>query len=336
MQLKNNEEKMLYPLKFKPILKDKIWGGQKLKTIFGRDFGNLPNAGESWDLSGVEGNESVVINGSLAGNNLSELLEVYMGDLVGDAVYERYGNQFPLLVKVIDANDALSIQVHPDDEMAAQRHNSLGKTEMWYLLDADEHASLISGFVSEMDKETYLKSVKDNTLESLLRSYDVQKGDVFFMPAGRVHAIGKGCLIAEIQETSDITYRIYDFNRVDSHGNHRELHTDLAVDAIDFSYVENAKIKYSLKTNEPSNVVDCEHFTTNVLPVEGVVERNYSLLDSFVILMGVEGDLELQWNGGVETLKMGETILIPAMIENITLKSQNKGKVLEVYIRNKK
>lgn len=327
---------MLYPLKFSPILKDKIWGGQKLKTIFNRDFGNLPNAGESWDLSGVDGNESVVVNGLLAGNNLSELLEIYMGDLVGDAVYSCYGNQFPLLVKVIDANDALSIQVHPDDEMAAERHNSLGKTEMWYLLDADADAQLISGFVSDMDKGTYLRSVENNTIESLLRSYDVQKGDVFFMPAGRVHAIGKGCLIAEIQETSDITYRIYDFNRVDSNGNPRELHTDLAVDAIDFSYVDDAKIKYDLKSNEPTNVVDCDHFTTNVLMVDGAVERNYSLLDSFVILMGVEGDLELYWNGGVETITMGETVLIPATIENITLKSLNKGKVLEVYIKNKK
>ncbi len=327
---------MLYPLKFKPILKDKIWGGQKLKNIFNRELGNLPNAGESWDLSGVDGNESIVVSGPLAGNNLSELLEIYMGDLVGEEVYARYGNQFPLLVKVIDANDALSIQVHPDDEMAAERHNSLGKTEMWYLLDADYDAQLISGFVSEMDKETYLRSVEDNTIESLLRSYEVKKGDVFFMPAGRVHAIGKGCLIAEIQETSDITYRIYDFNRIDSNGNPRELHTDLAVDAIDFSYVEDAKIKYELKANEPSNVVDCDHFTTNVLMVDGTVERNYSLLDSFVILMGVEGDLELHWNGGVETIKMGETVLIPATIENITLKSLNKGKVLEVYIKNKK
>lgn len=326
---------MLYPLKFKPILKDKIWGGQKLNTIFHRDFGGLPNAGESWDLSGVEGDESIVVNGTLADNSLSELLEIYMGDLVGDAVYSRYGNQFPLLIKVIDANDALSIQVHPDDEMAAERHNSLGKTEMWYLLDADENAQLISGFVSEMDKETYLKSVEDNTLEAQLRSYDVQKGDVFFMPAGRVHAIGKGCLIAEIQETSDITYRIYDFNRLDSNGNPRELHTDLAVDAIDFSYVEDAKIKYDVKTNEPVNVVDCEHFTTNVLAVEGGVERNYSLMDSFVILMGVEGDLEVCWDGGAEPLKMGETILVPASMENITLKSLNKAKVLEVYIKNK-
>ncbi len=324
---------MLYPLKFTPILKDKIWGGQKLKTIFGRDFGALPNAGESWDLSGVEGNESVVRNGALAGNNLSELLEIYMGDLVGEDVYARYGNQFPLLVKVIDANDALSIQVHPDDAMAEQRHQSLGKTEMWYLLDADKDASLISGFVGEMDKETYLKSVADNTLESQLRTYDVQKGDVFFMPAGRVHAIGKGCLIAEIQETSDVTYRIYDFNRVDSAGNPRELHTELAVDAIDFSYVENAKISYDLHANEPKNVVDCEHFTTNVVMVDGMLERNYSLLDSFVILMGVEGSMKVQWNGGEETLTMGETILVPAAIEEITLVSDNKGKALEVYIK---
>lgn len=324
---------MLYPLKFTPILKDKIWGGQKLKTIFSRELGNLPNAGESWDLSGVEGDESIVRNGSLAGNSLSELLEVYMGDLVGDSVYAKYGNLFPLLVKVIDANDALSIQVHPDDEMAKQRHNSLGKTEMWYLLDADKDASLISGFTSELDKETYVQSVEENTIESLLRSYDVQKGDVFFMPAGRVHAIGKGCLIAEIQETSDITYRIYDFNRTDSKGNTRELHTELAVDAIDFSYVDNAKISYELGENACANVVDCSHFTTNVVGVKGTMERDYSALDSFVILMGVEGELTLEWNEGSDTLQMGETVLIPAVMEGVKLKSSNGAKVLEVYIK---
>lgn len=322
----------LYPLKFAPRLKEKIWGGQKLKTVFSRDLGSLPNAGESWDLSGVEGEESVVVNGKLAGNNLAELLEIYMGDLVGEKVYERCGNQFPLLVKVIDANDALSIQVHPDDEMAKERHNSLGKTEMWYLLDADKNASLISGFVEPMTKERYLKSVEDNTLEGLLRSYDVQKGDVFFMPAGRVHAIGRGCLIAEIQETSDITYRIYDFNRVDSSGKPRELHTDLAVDAIDFSYVENAKISYELKKNQPAQVVDCEHFTTSVLQVSGAMQRNYEMLDSFVILMGVEGDLTVKFDGGEEKISMGETLLIPAAMSGVELVSEG-GKVLEVYVK---
>lgn len=322
----------LYPLKFTPIFKDKIWGGQKIKTVLGRDFGKLPNAGESWDISGVEGDESVVSNGALAGNNLAELVEVYMGDLVGDKVYAKHGNQFPLLVKVIDANDALSIQVHPDDEMAAERHNSLGKTEMWYLLDADDDASLISGFNGEISKEEYLTRVEDATLEDALRSYPVKKGDVFFMPAGRVHAIGKGCLIAEIQETSDITYRIYDFNRVDDNGNHRELHTELAVDAIDFSYVENANIQYDLKANEPCNVVDCSHFTTNILKVDGSLSRNYEDLDSFVILMGAEGDITIVCDGCEETIAMGESVLIPATLNNITLMSQN-GKLLECYIK---
>lgn len=324
---------MLYPLKFTPIFKDKIWGGQKIKTVLGRDFGELPNAGESWDISGVEGNESIVCNGALAGNSLAELVEVYMGDLVGDKVYAKHGNQFPLLVKVIDANDALSIQVHPDDEMAAERHNSLGKTEMWYLLAADNDASLISGFNSEISKEEYLALVENATLEEALRSYPVKQGDVFFMPAGRVHAIGKGCLIAEIQETSDITYRIYDFNRVDDKGNHRELHTELAVDAIDFSYIENANIEYKLKNNEPCNVVDCQHFTTNILKIEGSTERNYEDLDSFVILMGAEGETTIVCDGCEEvTIAMGESVLIPAALNKITFKSQN-GKLLECYIR---
>ena len=324
---------MLYPLKFQPIIKDKIWGGHKLETIFHRNIGNLPNAGESWDLSGVEGNESIVKNGFLAGNNLTELLEIYMDELVGESVYKQYGNLFPLLVKIIDANDALSIQVHPNDEMAAERHNSLGKTEMWYLMDADPEATLISGFTAPIDKQIYVNAVNNNTLEPLLRNYHVKKGDVFFMPAGRVHAIGKGCLIAEIQETSDITYRIYDFNRVDCHGNYRELHTELAVDAIDFNYVEDAKITYTLQQNQPTNVVDCNHFTTNIIEVKGTTLRDYTMLDSFVILMGVEGNLQLQYRGGEETIAMGETILIPAEMDGITLHSDG-GKILEVYIRN--
>ena len=200
------------------------------------------------------------------------------------------------------------------------------------MLDADDDASLISGFNGEISKEEYLTRVEDATLEDALRSYPVKKGDVFFMPAGRVHAIGKGCLIAEIQETSDITYRIYDFNRVDDNGNHRELHTELAVDAIDFSYVENANIQYDLKANEPCNVVDCSHFTTNILKVDGSLSRNYEDLDSFVILMGAEGEITIVCDGCEETIAMGESVLIPATLNNITLKSQN-GKLLECYIK---
>src|SRR3972149_1007896 len=196
----------LYPLKFKPIFKDKIWGGDKIKTLLNKDFSPLPNCGESWEISGVQDEISVVSNGFLIGNNLQELIEIYMGDLVGDQVYQKYGIEFPLLIKFIDAHDDLSIQVHPNDKLAMQRHNAYGKTEMWYIIDADRGAKLISGFNTEVTKDAYIKHLENNTLNLILNYEEVKAGDVFFMPAGRVHAIGKGILLTEIQQTSDITY----------------------------------------------------------------------------------------------------------------------------------
>jgi len=196
----------LYPLKFKPIFKDKIWGGEKIKTELGMDYGNLPNCGEVWVISGVDGNQTVVENGFLKDNELNELVEVYMGDLVGEKNFDKFGNEFPLLIKFIDANDWLSVQVHPDDALAAKRNIGQGKTEMWFTLGADKSTQLISGFNQEMDKETYLKHLNDGTLKDILNYEDVKKGDVFFIPAGRVHALGPGMLLAEIQQTSDTTY----------------------------------------------------------------------------------------------------------------------------------
>jgi len=229
----------LYPLKFKPIFKDKIWGGNKIKTLLNKDFSPLPNCGESWEISGVQDEISVVSNGFLIGNNLQELIEIYMGDLVGDQVYQKYGIEFPLLIKFIDAHDDLSIQVHPNDKLAMQRHNAYGKTEMWYIIDADRGAKLISGFNTEVTKDAYIKHLENNTLNLILNYEEVKAGDVFFMPAGRVHAIGKGILLTEIQQTSDITYRIYDYNRKGTDGKPRELHTSLALDAIDFKSYDN-------------------------------------------------------------------------------------------------
>ncbi|MCF6358465.1 MAG: class I mannose-6-phosphate isomerase, partial [Draconibacterium sp.] len=234
----------LYPLKFKPILLDKIWGGDRINTILNKDLGELPNCGESWEISGVEGNISLVENGFLAGNNLQEIIEIYMGDLVGDSVFKKFGEEFPLLIKFIDAQQDLSIQVHPNDELSKKRHNAYGKTEMWYIIDAKEDALINSGFEGEVTKEQYLKYVEKGNLTDLLHFDKVVEGDVFFIPAGRVHAIGKGVLVAEIQQTSDVTYRIFDYNRKDDKGNLRELHTKLAVDAIDFSYLEEYKTKY--------------------------------------------------------------------------------------------
>lgn len=323
----------LYPLKFAPIYKEKIWGGNKIKTILGKDFGKLPNCGESWELSGVEGNVSVVSNGFLAGNSLEELVEVYMGDLVGDKVFENFGNEFPLLIKFIDANDDLSIQVHPDDELAAERHNSYGKTEMWYVLQADPGSKLQSGFNQQIDQETYVEKLENGELTSILNFEEVAPGDVFFIPAGRVHAIGKGILLAEIQQTSDVTYRIYDYERLDASGNIRELHTDLALDAIDFTVWPEYKSQCTPKVNESVELVKCNYFTTNLLELDRKLEKDYNQLDSFVIYMCLDGELNLETESGSENIRKGETILLPATIEHVILKPVSPAvKLLEVYI----
>lgn len=325
--------KELYPLKFTPVYKEKIWGGNKLNEFFNREYSPLKNAGESWEISGVEGNVSVVSNGFLQGNDLSELIEIYMGELVGDKVYERFGLEFPLLIKFIDAMDNLSIQVHPDDKLSKERHNAFGKTEMWYVMQADDKAELISGFSTKTDKSAYLEKLNGGELESILNSEPVKPGDVFFIPAGRVHAIGKGILLAEIQQTSDVTYRIYDFNRTDDAGNPRELHTELAVDAIDYSHSDEYKTRYEVVKNQSSPVVSCEYFTTNVINADSEIKFDYFEKDSFVIYMGVEGSSTIKTPSGSETLNAGETILIPASINDVTIIPEKESKILEVYIK---
>ena len=325
----------LYPLKFTPIYKDKIWGGDKIKTVLNKDFGDLPNCGESWELSGVEGNVSVVSNGYMEGNTLEELIEVYMGDLVGDQVFETFGVEFPLLIKFIDANDDLSIQVHPDDELSKERHNAFGKTEMWYVLQAESGSKLQSGFNQQVDQEGYLEQLECNELTEILNFEEVSAGDVYFIPAGRVHAIGKGILLAEIQQTSDITYRIYDYDRRDAHGNPRELHTDLALDAIDLTLFPEYKSPYKPKLNESVELVKCKYFTTNVLEINTEVEKDYNQLDSFVIYICLEGTLQIETELGSETVQKGETILIPASIESVRLNPASAAvKLLEVYIEH--
>ena len=325
--------KNLYPFKFTPQYLDKIWGGQKIKTHLGKDFGKLPNCGESWEISGVQDHVSVVSNGFLAGNNLEELIEIYMGELVGDRVYEKFGTEFPLLIKFIDANDDLSIQVHPNDELSKKRHQAFGKTEMWYVLQADQGAKLNLGFKEELSKEKYLEKFEAGQLMDILNFEEVNAGDVLFMPAGRVHAIGRGVLVAEIQQTSDVTYRIYDYDRKDSEGNGRELHTELALDAIDFTVPETYKTEYAEKKNEPVEVVTCNYFTTNVLELTDKLERDFHKLDSFVIYICLEGDYEIEYEGGVETATKGETVLVPAAIENYFIKPKGSSvKLLEVHI----
>jgi len=322
----------LYPLKFTPILKEKIWGGQKLNTLLKKNLGTLPNAGESWEISGVGGDESVVSNGFLKGNTLNEILEIYMGELVGDKVFQQFGNEFPLLIKFIDANDVLSIQVHPDDKLSKERHQAFGKTEMWYVMQADKDASLISGFNQQVNKEQYIEALKNDTLEALLANHKVQTGDVFFIPAGRVHAIGQGIMLAEIQQTSDVTYRIYDFNRKDKDGKTRDLHTDLAIDAIDFSYSKEARTNYSLQNNQPTEVVNCDYFKTSIIEFDKTLERDFYGYDSFLIYLCVEGEFDIQYSDQKEVVTTGETILIPADLQTISLIPKSNCKVIEVHL----
>ncbi len=322
----------LYPLKFKPIFKDKIWGGQKIKSSLNMDFGDLPNCGEAWMMSGVEGNPTIVENGFLAGNELNEIVEVYMGELVGDKVFDQFGNEFPLLIKFIDSNDWLSIQVHPDDYLAKKRNIGFGKTEMWYMLDATDDAELIAGFSKKTDKEEYLQHLENKTLKEILNFEKVEKGDVFYIPAGRVHALGPGCLLAEIQQTSDTTYRIYDWDRIDAAGMYRELHTEEALDAIDFEYHNKYKTEYENKLNETNDLVDSKYYTTRIINLDKPVLKNYAALDSFVIYIATEGDVNLKWEGGEIKLVKGETILVPATINNIAIEPSVSSSLLEIYI----
>jgi len=322
----------LYPFKFKPIFKDKIWGGRKIKTQLNMDFGNLPNCGEVWVLSGVEDNQTEISNGFLEGNELNELVEVYMGDLVGDSVYRRFGIEFPILVKFIDANDWLSIQVHPDDELAQKRHGCLGKTEMWYIMGADDDSELISGFSEKVDKQGYQEHLNNHTIKEIMNFEKVKKGDVFYMPAGRVHALGPGILLAEIQQTSDVTYRIYDWDRIDSAGMMRELHTELALDAIDFEVYSDYRSHYEEKLNESVALVESPYFTTNLIHLDKGLRKDYSELDSFVIYICVEGKFTMKTAGSKLNAVMGESVLIPARIKEVEIFPDPESRILEVYM----
>jgi len=321
--------KKLYPIKFTPILKDKIWGGQKLKTILNKNS-DLPNVGESWELSDVEGDTSIVCNGSLKGQSLKQLLDTYKEDLIGLQNYRIFQNKFPLLIKFIDAKEDLSIQLHPNDELAAKRHNSFGKTEMWYVFQADKDSNLIVGFNQEMTPEKYLKHLNDKTLTKILNFDKVKEGDTYFVEVGRVHAIGAGVMVAEIQQTSDITYRVYDWDRVDGDGNERELHNDLAIEAFDFDMPDNFRITYDKTPNQSNEMVSCPYFTTNYLKINQTLKK-VNKHDSFIIYMCVDGEAEIITEGFSESIKKGETILLPAAIENYEISSKNVT-LLEVYV----
>lgn len=322
----------LYFLKFTPILKDKIWGGEKLATLLHKNS-DRKNIGESWEISDVEGDTSIVANGILKGKNLKELISDYKGDLVGEKIYHHFGEKFPLLIKYIDAKEALSIQLHPNDELAKKRHNSFGKTEMWYVMQADKKANLIVGFQKEVTPKEYLHHLENKTLMDILNIDEVQKGDVYFIPTGRVHAIGAGVMLAEIQQTSDITYRIYDWDRANPDGTFRELHTEEAIDAIDYSAKESYKTSYSKLQNKSSEIVSCPYFITNTISLHGRITVNHNHKDSFVIYLCVEGTTTFTHKNQTEILEMGETLLVPASIKNFDIAAKIPSELLEVYIK---
>jgi len=317
----------LYPLQFEPILKERIWGGTKLKEVLYKPISSSIT-GESWEISTVENDVSVIANGNFKGQNLNELIANHPKAILGEKVYHQFGANFPLLFKYLDAREDLSIQVHPNDELAKERHNSFGKTEMWYVMQADVDARLIVGFKEKSSKEEYMNHLENKSLLSILDTKKVNKGDVFFLNTGTVHAIGAGTLIAEIQQTSDITYRLYDFDRVDANGNTRELHVDLALDAINYDIV-NAERNYSKKVNEANEVASCIYFTTNFIPLDGTIVEQMNQ-DSFKVYMCVDGEFELILNGEKYHYVTGDTVLIPAQMESYQLKG--KASILEIYI----
>ncbi|WP_374398847.1 type I phosphomannose isomerase catalytic subunit [Flavobacterium sp.] len=316
-----------YPLTFTPILKDRIWGGTKLKTYLNKPIVS-ETTGESWEISTVPGDISVVNNGVLKGKNINEIIDLFPEEILGKSVVTRFGKQFPLLFKFIDAKEDLSIQLHPNDALAKERHNSFGKTEMWYVMQADESARLVIGFRKDSNQQEYLAHLENKNLIDLLNEYPVSKGDVFFLETGTIHAIGAGVVVAEIQQTSDVTYRIYDWDRVDANGNGRELHTDLALEAINYN-ATHSKIEYKEEANQSTSVVNCPYFVTNIIALQDrfIWKRTQQ---AFTVFMCTNGQFEMIVNGEILRYRMGDTILIPACIENLTVRG--KATLLEISI----
>ncbi|HUX59222.1 MAG TPA: type I phosphomannose isomerase catalytic subunit [Bacteroidales bacterium] len=322
----------LYPLKFEPALKEKVWGGNALCTRYNKKPAGSALIGESWELSAISENQSIISNGFLAGNNIEELIEVYMGDITGDTVFEKFGNEFPLLIKIIEAREDLSIQVHPDNALAKERHQAYGKTEMWYILESEKETKIYTGFREGVTREMYQEALIDGKLTDLLNIESLEPGDTFFTPAGRVHAIGAGTVLVEIQQTSDITYRIFDWNRQSTGKEKRELHTELAIDAIDFTATGENKIRKVPELNKTVNLVSCEFFTTNIIRFNVPINKEYYAYDSFVVYICIEGEFLIRWDGNTEKVSKGETVLLPAMIKEVILEPEMESQLLEVYI----
>ncbi len=316
-----------YPLQFNPILKERIWGGTKLKTVLNKPI-TSEITGESWEISTVENDVSIVANGEFKEKSLNQIIKYFPNEILGTNVHKKFGFEFPLLFKYLNAKLDLSIQVHPNDELAQKKHNSFGKTEMWYVMQADQNARIIVGFKENSSKAEYVKNLENKTLLNILDSKKVSQGDVFFLETGTIHAIGAGMVVAEIQQTSDITYRIYDFERKDANGNERELHTELALEAINYNKLETQK-RYSKNKNQSNETVNCQYFTTNFIPLEGTIEVKKSN-KSFTVYMCVDGDLELIHNEVQYFYKKGDTILIPAQMNDFEL--SGKASLLEIYI----
>lgn len=316
-------------IKFEPLLKQTLWGGSKIIPFKHLDA-QLENVGESWEISGVSGNETIVANGQYKGMSLNQLVRELKGSLVGEENYQRFGDEFPLLIKFIDACQDLSIQVHPTDEIAHRQGKSRGKTEMWYTLESAPGAQLYNGLKQQITPEQYKEMVADDTITDALARYEVKEGDVFFIPAGRIHAIGAGCFVAEIQQTSDVTYRIYDFKRKDKNGNYRELHTQLASESIDYTVLDNYRTDYEPVKNEGTQVVTCPYFTTAVYDLDELMTLDYSELDSFVILIAVKGGGQLISEGEEMSFQMGDTVLLPATTKEV--KVEGTVKFLETYV----
>ncbi len=316
-----------YPIQFEAILKERIWGGTKLKDYLNKPI-NSEITGESWEISTVPGDISVVANGDLKGQNLNEIIAEFPKEILGERVLENFGNQFPLLFKFIDAREDLSIQLHPNDELAKKRHNSFGKTEMWYVMQAEEQSRLVVGFKKASNQEEYVQHLENNTLLDLLEEIPVKAGDVFFLETGTIHAIGSGVLIAEIQQTSDVTYRLYDWGRVDAEGKSRELHTELALEAINYTLTPS-KITYDAKENQSTELVHCPYFNTDVLPVNGIVNWK-SHKGSFTVFMCAEGKVTFTVDGVIYTYQKGDTVLIPAAISSIAI--EGRATLLEIFL----
>jgi mannose-6-phosphate isomerase len=322
--LKNN---IIYPLLFNPIFKERIWGGCKLKSFLGKD---IPSSliGESWEIADLPNDSSTIANGILKGKTFNEVIEIYKSEILGNKVVSQFGLNFPLLFKFLDAKDDLSIQLHPNDELAKLRHNSFGKTEMWYIMQADEDAEIIVGFKQESSATEYLSHLENKTLPNILKRIKVKPGEVYFLETGTIHAIGKGIVIAEIQQTSDVTYRIYDWDRVDVAGNARELHIDLALDAINYNYVD-AKCNYSKETNISNKIIKCDYFTSNFIPLADEIEITKTA-DCFRVYIVTTGQVEINIDSEIYLFKKGDTVLLPAIITNYKIKGQ--AELLEIYI----